>query len=515
MNELLKTMHLLLIDDDEVDRRMVQRVLQKAELSFTCREVPSCAEALKAVCEESFDCILVDYLLPDGDGLSLVRQLRNLGITTPLVALTGQGDEKIAVELMKAGVSDYLTKDTITASSLTQVLISTQRLYRAELQAQKATQDLRESEERYRLVIDGCNDGIWDWDVRNKKIHVSDRLLNILGIAAFEEFGNNTVLRFYRLVHPQDRALTRAALRQDQDYHLELRVQHSSGDYRYCQCRGGSQWDAQGNLVRSTGILGDISVRKWLEAEREQLLIRERQARQDAEAANRLKDEFLAMVSHELRTPLNAILGWTQILQRNQLEFHQIHSALETIEQNARAQNHLIEDLLDVSRIITGKMRLTPIPVTFNPIIEQAIEVVRPTALTKSIQLQTILPTLSPVVLGDFQRLQQVLWNLLVNAIRFTPPEGQVTVTLKAVSAQLVLAVQDTGEGISPEFLPYVFERFRQADGTATRHYGGLGLGLAIVRHLVELHGGNVEAKSPGLGQGATFIVKLPMVTSG
>jgi signal transduction histidine kinase/CheY-like chemotaxis protein len=237
-----------------------------------------------------------------------------------------------------------------------------------------------------------------------------------------------------------------------------------------------------------------------------------RKARQEAETANRLKDEFLATVSHELRTPLNAIFGWSRLLRTGRLDSASASHAVEIIVRNAKAQEQIIEDILDVSRIITGKIRLHVSPIEIAPAIEAAIDSLRPTADARGVELQTVLDTESNVVLGDTSRLQQVVWNLLSNAIKFSPEGGRVQVTLERMNSHHVeIRVSDTGQGISMEFLPYVFERFRQADSSTTRKYGGLGLGLAIVRHLVELHGGTVAADSPGAGLGATFTVRLPL----
>jgi signal transduction histidine kinase len=246
--------------------------------------------------------------------------------------------------------------------------------------------------------------------------------------------------------------------------------------------------------------------------EREQLLVSEQSARSEAEAASRLKDEFVATVSHELRTPLTAVLGWIHILRAGQLDERSAAHALEIIERNARSQNQLIEDLLDVSRIITGKLRLDVRPVDAAAIIESAIEAVLPAAEAKEIRVQKILDTKVSSILGDPARLQQVIWNLLSNAIKFTPRGGRVHVRLERINSHLEISVSDSGQGIDKEFLPYVFDRFRQADGTSARKFGGLGLGLAIVRHLVELHGGTVEASSNGDGTGAMFTVKLPLL---
>ncbi|MBD1865282.1 MULTISPECIES: ATP-binding protein, partial [Trichocoleus] len=236
-----------------------------------------------------------------------------------------------------------------------------------------------------------------------------------------------------------------------------------------------------------------------------------RQQTEELSRANRLKDEFLATVSHELRTPLNAMLGWSTMLRSRQLDEATTNRAIETIERNARAQNQLINDLLDVSRIITGKLRLNVRPVILVSVIEAAIDSIRPAAEAKDIRLQSVLDPNAGPLSGDSDRLQQVFWNLLSNAVKFTPKGGRVQIRLERINSHIEVTVSDTGQGISPEFLPYVFERLQQADSTTTRAHGGLGLGLAIVRHLVELHGGSVDATSAGEGKGATFMVNLPI----
>jgi PAS domain S-box-containing protein len=251
---------------------------------------------------------------------------------------------------------------------------------------------------------------------------------------------------------------------------------------------------------------------KWVEEERTRLLASEQEARREAESANRLKDEFLATVSHELRTPLTAIMGWAHLLRAGQIDAKGAGNALETIERNARAQSQLIDDLLDVSRIITGKLRLDVRQIDPSSFIESAIEALHPAAEAKDIRIQKVMDTGVISVAGDPARLQQVVWNLLSNAIKFTPKGGRVQVRLERVNSHIEIVVSDTGVGIRPEFLPHVFDRFRQADQATTRQHGGLGLGLAIVRHLVELHGGTIQAESRGEDQGATFTVKLPVV---
>ena len=252
--------------------------------------------------------------------------------------------------------------------------------------------------------------------------------------------------------------------------------------------------------------------RKRGEQERAQLLASEQRARREAESANRTKDEFLGTLSHELRTPLTAILGWARMLSAGQLDEINQQRALETIERNARAQSQLIEDILDVSRVISGKMRLEVRPLDLATVIEAAVDTALPAADAKGIRLQRVLDSGASMVSGDSTRLQQVVWNLLSNAIKFTPRGGRVQVRLERINSHVEIVVSDTGQGMTSNILPYIFERFRQADSTSTRAHGGLGLGLAIVRHLVELHGGTVEAESEGAGQGSTFTVRLPLI---
>jgi signal transduction histidine kinase/DNA-binding response OmpR family regulator len=266
------------------------------------------------------------------------------------------------------------------------------------------------------------------------------------------------------------------------------------------------------NMLEATGSeIGQFIQRKRVEAERESLLLREKSLREQAEMASRLKDEFLATVSHELRTPLNAIIGWGQILQAGKLDAEEKDSALETIYRNAKSQAQLINDLLDTSRLITGNLRLSLSPTPIIPVIEAAIDVVRPAAEAKGITFSTVYNAKAETITCDAQRLQQMIWNLLTNAVKFTPANGHVTVGLEQKKDKIQIIVSDTGQGISPEFLPFVFDRFRQADSSSTRVHDGLGLGLAIVRHLAELHGGAVGVTSEGKEKGATFTITLPL----
>jgi PAS domain S-box-containing protein len=269
--------------------------------------------------------------------------------------------------------------------------------------------------------------------------------------------------------------------------------------------------DTAGKVIGVIVVFRDTSERHRAEREREQLLQREQEARAEAESASQMKDEFLATVSHELRTPLNAILGWAKILANGDLQERTLHQGIGVIERNAKAQAELINDILDVSRIITGRMYLDTQPLDLASIIQTALDTLHPAATAKGISLTVTLDRKVGFVIGDAIRLQQVIWNLVANAIKFTPENGQVEVRLQQQDSQLILSVKDSGIGIKKEFLPYVFDRFRQADSSTTRVHSGLGLGLAIVRHLVELHGGTVAVASDGIGLGALFTVRLPV----
>jgi signal transduction histidine kinase/CheY-like chemotaxis protein len=306
-----------------------------------------------------------------------------------------------------------------------------------------------------------------------------------------------------------------------------LRLRGENGENSLCQCQGALLEPAGDNKAAKIFLRlkpEESSSRQFalltekIDALNKEILERRRAEEKnetlyrEAVEASRLKDEFLATLSHELRTPLNAVLGWARMLRTNSLDEAAFHRALETIERNARSQSQLIEDLLDVSRIITGKLRLDARPVEIASIIELAVDSVKPSADNKSIRLQTILDPRAGFISGDAERLQQAVWNLLSNAIKFTPKRGRIQIRLERVNSHVEIIVSDTGKGISKEFLPFVFERFLQADASKSSKYGGLGLGLAITRHIVELHGGTVHAHSAGEEKGATFTIKLPLL---
>jgi len=320
-----------------------------------------------------------------------------------------------------------------------------------------------------------------------------------------------------KIVHPDDRdrmaAEIDAIFASGKGGSSRFRMMHSDGNEVWVEAHSIVVCNENGQPVGMRGVTMDITAAVKAESERAELLERESHARQQAEEASRLKEEFLATVSHELRTPLNAVVGWSRLLRSGQLDGDGAIHAVEVIERNAAAQRQIIEDLLDVSRIITGKLRINTQPVDLLLIIHAAIDAVRPAAEAKEIRISTHIEAPDPIVRADSERLQQVLWNLLANAVKFTPSGGKVDVYLEQHRSLAEIRIEDSGPGVPLEFLPRIFERFSQADGSSTRKHGGLGLGLAIVRHLVELHGGTVSAANREDG-GAILTVRLPVLVS-
>ncbi|MBD2510207.1 response regulator [Nostoc muscorum FACHB-395] len=376
-------------------------------------------------------------------------------------------------------------------------------------QAEKA---LRESEEQFRNMADNAPFMVWVTDTNNYCTYLSKSWYDFTGQREETSLG----FGWLNAVHPEDydevRNIFLEASKRCEPFRMEYRLHRKDGEYRWTIDAANPWFGVDGQFKGYIGSVIDITERKTAEAERDRLLELEQAARTEAETANRIKDEFLAVLSHELRSPLNPILGWARLLQTREFQPAEIKKAIATIERNAKLQAQLIEDLLDVSRILQGKLNLKMFPVNLVLVIEAGLETVRLAAEAKDIQIQTMLDASLGQVLGDSDRLQQVIWNLLSNAVKFTPEEGKINIQLERIDSQAQITVSDTGKGISPEFLPHVFEYFRQADGTTTRRFGGLGLGLAIVRHLIELHGGRIWAESLGEGQGAIFRVRLPLI---
>jgi PAS domain S-box-containing protein len=384
---------------------------------------------------------------------------------------------------------------------------------------------LLESEARFKLMVAASPAMIWISD--------ADKVCNFFNKSWLDHTGRTATFMaqgaengWAEDIHPEDvdscLEIYNKAFDERSGFDMEYRLRRHDGAYRWVLTNGSPLLDSDGTDGDGkvfAGYLGyclDIHDRKERESriqnERDELMSREKALRGEAEDVNRLKDEFLATVSHELRAPLNAIHGWVKLLRDGRLNADETARALEIIERGARSQNRIISDLLDVSRIITDKLRLNPRPIHPASAIESAVESLRQAAATKEIDIELHLDDQAGMVAGDSDRLRQIVWNLLSNAIKFTPDQGHVQLKLERAGDYMEITVSDTGIGIAPDFLPFVFDRFRQGDGSSTRRQGGLGLGLAIVRRLTEMHGGSVSAQSPGPDQGATFIVKLPLV---
>jgi PAS domain S-box-containing protein len=384
-------------------------------------------------------------------------------------------------------------------------IVGASKVARDITEQKRARQALDSANERLRLALEASRLGDWSWDAETNLIKLSDTAARIFDVPPDTQI---TRAQLQALLHEEDREPVRVAvdtaLAEHRDYEIEYRVSRKDGSEAWVSGRGCGVYTADGKLVGMLGFVLDISNRKAAELKIQHLY-------RQAEESSRLKEEFLATISHELRTPLSAILGWARMLRLGQLSAEHTAKALDTIERNARAQAQLVDDLLDVSRIITGKLRMDVRPSDPNAFIDAAVEAVRPAAEAKGVRVLKVVDTGPISIPGDPVRLQQVVWNLLSNAIKFTPRGGRVQIRSERVNSHLEIVVTDSGMGISPEFLPYVFDRFRQADQRTSRQHSGMGLGLAIVRHLVELHGGTVSANSEGEGKGATFTVMLPI----
>ncbi|MGH8472677.1 MAG: PAS domain-containing sensor histidine kinase, partial [Gammaproteobacteria bacterium] len=381
-------------------------------------------------------------------------------------------------------------------------------------QSQQVEEGLKESQERLRLAMATAQMGYHYRDFETGWAIYSDQLGALCGLPSGSSFANYE--QFLNAVHPDDRervAETVArATREDTDYVHEYRVIQPDGTVRWLADRGRIYRDEHGERLYALGLAWDVTARKEAEIEREALYAEERRLRERAEAADRAKDDFLALVSHELRTPLNAIVLWLNILETTpEPDAATLARATAFLKRSVDQQRRLIDDLLDTARIASGKLQLEVRALDPAAVAEAALEVVRSAAETRGVEIHTLIDPNAGAITGDAGRLQQVLWNLLSNAIKFTPRGGRVHLHIERVDPHVRIVVSDTGAGIDPELLPFVFERFRQSDTSGKRRHGGLGLGLALVRELIALHGGSFRAESPGQGRGTTIIVELPV----
>jgi PAS domain S-box-containing protein len=442
-------------------------------------------------------------------------------LAVPVFSQGGHVDGALILVDDRAGAFDARAEElAIVAAKHAATALENARLYEAAKdarhRAELAELELRAGEARLRLALESGGLGTWDFNPMTGALRWDLRTKALFGVPPD---GLITYGAFLDLIHPEDRERVDRATKKaldpagDGTFDIEYRVVSADdGTLRWIAAKGQAIVE-QRRTLRFIGTVLDVTAKKRVEQERADLLAREREARAEAESASRAKDEFLATVSHELRNPLNAILGWSRVLldEGGDLDSQGIRKGLEVIARNAKTQVQLVEDILEVSRIITGKLRLATARMDVRTAVESAVDTVRAAAQAKGVVLETCFENEPRTIIADEDRVQQILWNLISNAVKFTPRGGRVRLAAAREEGDVVFTVTDTGEGIEPVFLPHVFERFRQADGTTTRKHGGLGLGLAIVRHLVEQHGGTVKAESEGKGKGASFIVRMPI----
>ncbi|HXU03621.1 MAG TPA: response regulator [Polyangia bacterium] len=508
----------LLVDDRPANLVALEATLRP--LGIRTVTAVSGPEALRRLLAEEFALVLLDVQMPGMDGFETATLMKRHPRTAhvPIIFVTAIHRE--AAHLFtgyERGAVDYMTKpfDPNILRSKVRVFVD---LFIKERQVREQSALLYEresrdrehrTEERFRALLDSMPLCVWALGADGTPVYANRSWLEYAGADAGAQ-GPMAAL------HPEDEAAVRTdvqlALLRGEPIELEYRLRSArDGSYRWHAVRFLPQRDPEGVISGWIGTATDIENFKRAQDAHAELAVKEREAREAAEAANRAKDEFLATLSHELRTPLNAMVGWTHMLRSRTLSAEKEQKALETIERNARAQAELIEDILDVSRIIAGKLRIEIHPVDLQSIIDVAVDAVRPAAEAKGITLERRTGALPERFPGDAVRLQQAIWNLLSNGIKFTPAGGRVELDVRSDGRQVVVEVHDSGCGIAPDFKPFVFDRFRQLDSSSRRTHGGLGIGLAIVRHIVELHGGSVACESAGTDQGATFTLRLPI----
>ncbi|HEX6737429.1 MAG TPA: response regulator [Vicinamibacteria bacterium] len=510
--------NILLVDDQPGKLLSYETIL--APLGENLIRAGSGKEALEHLLRRPVAVVLADVRMPELDGFelaSMIRQHPRFKKTAIILVSGVLVDDSDRLKGYDSGAVDYVSVPIIPEILRAKVAVFAD-LYRKSEELERLNRDLEQRVEertaeiaasaaRLRLVLSASGIRGWSWDLRGRELSWTTP-------AGEPERAFPTLEDFLAEVHPEDRAAVRGALDQaaagDGDYRAEFRLA-TGGEERWLLGRGTLIRDPTGAPLSIAGIHIDITERKRSEQERTVLLKGAEDARRQAETANRLKDEFLATLSHELRTPLNAIMGWAHLLRDTPLDPAMGPKAAEVIHRNAQLQEQLISDILDVSRITAGKLRLEVRPVDLLGVIEAALESLRPAAAARGVRLEPILDPKAGPISGDPQRLQQVVWNLLSNAVKFVPArQGRVQVRLEAINSHVRVTVEDNGPGIDPDFLPYVFDRFRQGDSSSTRQHHGLGLGLAIVRHLVELHGGTVTASNRDGRSGAVFTIDLP-----
>ena len=488
---------ILVVDDNPAGRYATSRMLRAA--GFAVLEAATGADGVSMSSEA--DLIVLDVNLPDFSGFEVCRRIRARAETArlPVIHLSAtfvRDTDK--VEGLDAGADGYLTHPVEPP-----VLVATVNAF---LRTRRAEDEMRKSEAKFKAIFDQALSGILLVSKDLVYLEANPAMCKLLGRSREEIIG-----RHNSSFVPAGLEHSTLTIARDVEEHGAWR-----GTFPLIRADGTHvelEWSIARHSIPGVrlAIVNDVTERRAHEVERDRLLAAERAAREEAERANRLKDEFLATLSHELRTPLNAIVGWSQILKRGDPSPEDVAEGIDAIERNAQSQAQLIADLLDVSRITSGKLRLDVRSIDPAATIQAALETISPAAQAKEIRVERSLdPNFGPIQ-GDPDRIQQVIWNLVNNAVKFTPKRGTIRVSLARENSHVVITVADNGQGIKPDFLPYIFERFRQENATTKRNQGGLGLGLAIVKHLVELHGGTITAQSEGEKQGSVFTIRLPV----
>src|SRR5262245_38341657 len=510
---------ILNVDDYEPGLYAKSRTLRLA--GFEVCEAMTGEDALRLVHELRPQLVLLDVSLPDVSGIEICRRIKtDSSIDSILVIQTSATFTEVRdrVRGLEGGADAYLTEPIEAEELLANI--------RAFLRLREAERQVREREAWLKTVMSSIGDAVITTDLEGRVTSINPVAQEMVGWTEAEAEGR-PLTEVFRIINEQTRRPSEspvlrvlrgfpAAGLADQDVlsardGRETPIENSAAPIK----------DERGNFIGVVLTFRDITGRKRIEEEREQLLRYEQEAHREAEVArrraeeaSRSKDEFLATVSHELRTPLNTIMGWITMLRSGNLQSDKMQNAFATIERNVRTQGRLINDLLDVSRIIAGKILIEPRRIEIAKVVEAAAESIGPAAEAKGVSFMTKLVPEAGIVSGDPDRLQQAIGNLLSNAVKFTPEGGHVELRLTRVNSQIDITVSDDGQGINPDFLPHVFDRFSQQDATTVRQHGGLGLGLAIVRHLVELHGGSVRVDSEGEGRGSTFTINLPVASA-
>ena len=484
---------ILLIDDNYDDRLLIAHALEQEFAEVQLQQVFRAQDLELALSSRQFDLVITDYELRWTDGLTVVGAIKSLYPDCPVIMFTASGTQEIAVEAMKLGLDDYILKSAHHYVRLPAAV----KLALEKVETQRKVAGL---ESRLQTLLDNLNVGIYRLGMGGVLLEANKAFLRLAGLNDITQ--NAEILSKLQFNGTHDREII---LRYENDIPIWVRISQTVTT-------------KPSGAIIIDGLMEDISLSKQRETERSRVMAELATAKEElkrllgeAREANRIKDQFIAIVSHELRSPLTSILGWAKILRSGKVNETKLAQGLETIERNANLQNTLIEDILDISRIIQNRLRLNKQPINIVPIVQSVLLAVKPRVQAKSITLESKIGASVGTIMADAARLLQVISNLVNNAIKFTPQGGHIFVELQQINSSIQFTVKDTGVGIGADFLPHVFEPFRQADNTKARTHNGLGLGLAIVRNLVEMHNGAVNVKSEGIGKGATFTVELPI----